>query len=79
MPRLSPRHYCLIECPQIEVTQPLFFGKQLLVDAKDLTQDSSGRGAPAVITVSRGLTIPGVIPTYEPFTKSLARSTLVIT
>src|SRR6185312_15411260 len=49
-----------------------------LINAKDLTQDSSGRGAPAVATISRGLTIPGVIPTYEPFTKSLARSALVI-
>src|SRR5512132_3025074 len=74
MPRLLPRHFCLSECPQTSVFSPLHY----LIDTKDLTQDSGSRAASPVAPVTRSLTIAGVIPTDEPFAKSLARSPLVI-
>src|SRR6185503_3228029 len=74
MPRLLPRHFCFSECPQIK----LFSLTHQLIDAKDLTQYGGSSAASPIVTVPRSLTISGVIPTYEPFTESLARSPLVI-
>src|SRR4030095_12710166 len=79
MPRLSPRQFCLLNAHRFRLITHYFSASNYLIDAEDLTQDSRGSGAPTVTAVSRSLTIPGVIPAYEPFTKSLARSTLVIT